>query len=401
MSQNVLIHGVLATMTRRRGPYGLIADGALALDGDRIAWVGPAADLPRAFTLWPQENLRGRVVTPGLIDCHTHLVHGGHRARDFAKRLEGAADDDGQRGTGFFATVTATRAASEADLVASALPRLDGLLAEGVTAVEIKSGFGLTLTDEIKMLRAARRLENERAVRIATTWLAAQALPPEYEGRPGEYLEQVAYDGLLAATDAGLVDAVDAVCDPSAFSPAQIARLFDHAAVLALPIKLHAERWTNRGGARMAADRGALSVEHLEHLDADGIAAMAAANAVAVLLPGTFYCRGGTQAPPVAALRKAGVPLAVSTGYSPGTSPLTSPLLAMNMACVLFRLTPEEALAGMTRGAAQAIGLSDRMGTLEAGKRADLAIWSVEHPEELPYRMGFNPLHRRLFGGDA
>lgn len=398
----VLIHGALATMTRNHGTYGLIADGALAMEGDRIVWVGPAADLPKAYALWPQDNLRGRLVTPGLIDCHTHLVHGGHRAREFELRLKGASYEEIARaGGGIIATMTTTRTADEAALVAGALPRLDALIAEGVTAVEIKSGYGLTVADEIKMLRAARRLENERPVRVSTTWLAAHAVPPEYRGRADDYLDAVACDGLVQAHGAGLVDAVDAFCDSIAFSPTQVARLFDHAMALGLPIKLHAEQLSNQGGARMAASRGALSADHLEHLDANGIAAMAATRTVAVLLPGAFYTLGETRPPPVDALRDADVPMAVATDCNPGSSPLTSPLLAMNMACTLFRLTPEEALAGMTRHAARALGLQDRMGTLEAGKRADLAIWSVEHPAELAYRMGFNPLHRRLFGGES
>ena len=402
MSHIVLMHGALATMTRNHGTYGLIADGALAMEGDRIAWVGPAADLPRTYALWPQDNLRGRLVTPGLIDCHTHLVHGGHRAREFELRLKGASYEEIARaGGGIIATMTATRAADEASLVTGALSRLDALIAEGVTAVEIKSGYGLTVTDEIKMLRAARRLENQRPVRVSTTWLAAHAVPPEYRDRADDYMEEVACAGLVHAHGAGLVDAVDAFCDVIAFSPAQVARLFDHAMALALPIKLHAEQMSNQGGAAMAARRGALSADHLEHLDATGIAAMAAAGTVAVLLPGAFYTLRETRLPPVEALREAGVPLAVATDCNPGSSPLTSPLLAMNMACALFRLTPEEALAGMTRHAARALGLQDRMGTLEAGKRADLAIWSVEHPAELSYRMGFNPLHRRLFGGES
>ncbi|MBB4265364.1 imidazolonepropionase [Roseospira visakhapatnamensis] len=402
MSQSVLIHGALATMTHDHGPDGLVPDGALAMEGGRIAWVGPADDLPRAYAAWPQEDVEGRLVTPGLIDCHTHLVHGGHRAREFELRLKGASYADvAQAGGGIVATMTATRAADEAALVTGALPRLDALIAEGVTAVEVKSGYGLTVADEIKMLRAARRLENERPVRVSTTWLAAHAVPPEYRTRADAYLDDVVHAGLDQAYDAGLVDAVDAFCETIAFSPTQVARLFDHAQDLMVPIKVHAEQLSNQGGAMMAARRGALSADHLEHLDTEGIAAMAAGGTVAVLLPGAYYTLRDSQPPPVEALRAAGVPLAVATDCNPGSSPLTSPLLAMNMACTLFRLTPHEALAGMTRCAARALGLQDRMGTLEAGKRADLAVWSVEHPAELAYRLGFNPLHRRLFGGVA
>jgi len=388
-------------MTPNNGTYGLIGDGALAMDGDRIAWVGPAADLPRAYVLWPQENLRGRLVTPGLIDCHTHLVYAGDRAREFDQRLKGTSYEEITRaGGGVFATATETRAADEAALVAGALPRLDAMIAEGVTVVEVKSGYGLTVVDEIKMLRAARRLENERPVRVATTWLAAHVVPPEYRDQSDAYLEDVACAGLDLAHQAGLVDAVDAVCESFAFSRAQVSRLFDRALSLGLPVKLHADQMSDLGGVQVAAGHGALSVAHLEHLDADGVAAMAAAGTVAVLLPGAYYTLRQTQPPPVEALRRAGVPMAIATGCNPGIAPLTSPLLAMNLACTLYRLTPEEALAGITRHAARALGLGDRMGTLEAGKRADLAIWSVEHPVELAYRMGFNPLHQRLFGGE-
>ncbi|MEP4420824.1 MAG: imidazolonepropionase, partial [Nitratireductor sp.] len=290
----------------------------------------------------------------------------------------------------------ATRALSEDALVESALPRLDRLIGEGVATVEIKSGYGLTVADELKMLRAARRLERLRPVRVRTSFLGAHAVPPEYKDRADAYIDQVAIPGLEAARAEGLADAVDGFCEGIAFSPAQIARVFDRAKALGLPVKLHAEQLSDLGGAKLAASYGALSADHLEYLGQDGVAAMAKAGSVAVLLPGAFYFLRETERPPVAALRAAGVPIAVATDCNPGSSPMTSLLLAVNMACTLFRLTPEEALAGATREAALALGLGDEIGTLEPGKRAELAIWDVEHPAELAYRIGDNPLYRRI-----
>jgi imidazolonepropionase len=295
----------------------------------------------------------------------------------------------------------ATRAASEQALIEATLPRLDALIREGAATVEIKSGYGLSIDDELKMLRAARALGRMRPIRVVTSWLAAHALPPEYEGRADAYIHEVAIAGLEAAHGEGLVDAVDAFCEGIAFSVAQIERLFDVAARLGLPVKLHAEQLSNLGGAAMAASRGALSADHLEHLDKAGIEAMAKAGTVATLLPGAFYALRETKRPPVEALRDAGVSMAIATDGNPGSSPLFSILTAMNMACTLFRLTPEEALAGATRNAARALGLAHDCGTIEPGKRADLAIWDAAHPAELAYRIGFNPLHRRLYGGAA
>lgn len=391
----------LATLVAGATPYGLVEDGAVAIGADgRIAWCGSAAELPVQFASWPSRSLGGRLVTPGLVDCHTHIVHGGNRAREFELRLEGASYEEIARaGGGIVSTVAATRAASEDELVASALPRLDTLIGEGVTTIEIKSGYGLTIAGEIRMLAAARRLGRERGVRVVTSWLAAHAVPAEYKGRSQAYLDEVVLPGLDEAHAADLVDAVDGFCEGIAFSPAEMAQVFERAKALGLPIKLHAEQLSDLGGAKLAAQYGALSADHLEYLGQDGVDAMAASGTVAVLLPGAFYTLRETQAPPVAALRKAGVPIALATDCNPGSSPLTSLLLAMNMGATLFRLTPEECLAGATREAARALGLAGEIGTIEAGKRADLAVWDVAEPAELTYRIGFNPLHHRIFGG--
>ncbi|MGM0561598.1 MAG: imidazolonepropionase [Pseudomonadota bacterium] len=389
-------------MTKGGVSYGLIENGALALQAGRIAWVGPADELPAAYRDLPRHELEGRLVTPGLIDCHTHLVYGGDRAREFELRLEGASYEEvAKAGGGILSTMQATREASEDDLVALALPRLDALMAEGVTTLEIKSGYGLSVDHEKKMLSAARRLGRERAVRVETTYLGAHALPPEYKGESDAYIDEVVLPGLESAAADGLVDAVDGFCENIAFSTEQIERVFRKARDLDLPLKLHAEQLSNQGGTELAAHYGALSADHLEYLDAAGVEAMAQAGTVAVLLPGAFYTLRETQLPPLALLRQAGVPLALATDCNPGSSPLFSPLLVMNMACTLFRMTPEEALAGLTREGARALGLSGEVGTLESGKRADLAIWDVEEPASLAYRIGFNPLYKRISGGAA
>ena len=338
-------------------------------------------------------------MTPAPIDCHTHLVHGGHRAREFALRLEGASYEEIARaGGGIVSTVAATRAASEDDLVAQALPRLDALLAEGVAVVEVKSGYGLDIDTELRMLRAARRLGRLRPVRIVTSFLGAHALPPEAAGNADEYLSDICLPALRAAHAEGLVDAVDGFCEGIAFSPAQIARVFDAARAFGLPVKLHAEQLSHLGGTALAARYHALSADHVEYATAADAALMAAAGTTAVLLPGAFYALRETQLPPIAAFRAQGVPMAVATDANPGTSPLTSILLAMNMACTLFRLTPDEALRGVTEHAARALGLTDT-GRLAPGLRADLAVWNVTDPAELAYRIGFNPLHSRYFEG--
>lgn len=390
----------LATMTGQT-PYGLIPDGAVVTGGERILWAGPMADLPPDLRGHAARDLGGRLVTPALIDCHTHLVHGGNRAGEFEARLTGASYEEIARaGGGILSTVTATRAADEAALLSSALPRVDALISEGVATIEIKSGYGLEVETELKMLRVARRLADLRPVRVTTTYLAAHALPPEFRGRADDYVDHVCIPGLRAAHAEGLVDAVDGFCEGIAFSPDQIARLFAVARDLGLPVKLHAEQLSHLGGTALAARFGALSADHVEYATDADAAAMAAAGCVAVILPGAFYTLRETQQPPVAAFRAHGVPMAVSTDLNPGTSPLHSLLLAMNMACTLFRLTPAEALAGTTCHAARALGLAD-CGVIAPGARADLAVWDAEHPAELSYRFGFNPLHARIFGGKA
>ncbi len=388
----ILTNVTAATM---QGGYGLIPDAAVVTAGDRIAWVGPAAARPAGEAM----DGGGRLLTPALIDAHSHIVFAGDRAGEFEMRLKGASYTEIARaGGGILATVTATRAASEDDLVALALPRLDALLADGVGTVEIKSGYGLTVADELKILRAARRLGALRPATVRVTHLAAHAVPPEYQGRPDAYIDEIAIASLHAAHAEGLVDAVDAFCEGIAFSPAQVARLFDAAQALGLPVKLHAEQLSNLSGAAMVAARRGLSADHVEYLDDAGIAAMAAAGTVAGLLPGAFYTLRETQAPPVAALRAAGVPMMVATDWNPGSSPLASLTLAMNMACTLFRLTPEEALLGTTAHAARALGLADR-GSIAPGLRADLTLWNARHPAELSYRIGGVRPHTRILGG--
>jgi len=382
-------------------PYGLIEDAVILTDGGLIRWIGPRRDAPSALGRSITHDLGGRLVTPALVDCHTHLVHGGNRAGEFELRLNGASYEEVARaGGGIVSTVRATRAASADDLVASALPRLDAMIAEGISTVEIKSGYGLDHATELNMLRAARRLAALRPVTVRTSFLGAHAVPPDYKGRPDAYIDEVCIPTLRAAHAEGLVDAVDGFCEGIAFSPAQIARVFDAAHTLGLEVKLHAEQLSNLGGAALAARHGALSADHLEYLDEAGVRAMAAAGTVAVILPGAFYTLRESQQPPVALLRQHGVPMAVATDMNPGSSPMTSLLLAMNMACTLFRLTPAEALAGVTCHGARALGLADR-GTLARGLRADLAVWNADHPAELAYRIGFNPLHQRIIGGRA
>ena len=387
----LLTHAAIATMNDETGGYGLIPQASLVVEDDRISWVGPEADLPERYAGASRRDLGGRLVTPGLIDCHTHIVFGGDRAREFEMRLEGAGYEEIARaGGGILSSVRATRDADEASLLKSALRRVDHLIAEGVTTIEVKSGYGLTVADELKMLRVARLIEARREVTVRTTWLAAHALPPEYQGDRAGYIRDVVIAGMDAAHAEDLVDAVDGFCEGIAFSRDEMAAIFDHAKTLGLPVKLHAEQLSDLHGAAMAARHGAMSADHLEWLGQDGVDAMAASGTVAVLLPGAFYTLRETQLPPVGALRDAGVPIALATDCNPGTSPLTSLLLAMNMGATLFRLTPAECLAGVTRNAARALGLADR-GVIAPGMRADLAIWDVHAPAELTYRIGFNP----------
>ncbi len=388
----------VATMAHGDAPYGMIRDAAIAIQDNKIAWVGPQTDVPADFAGLDQRSLGGRVVTPGLIDCHTHLVHGGDRAVEFEMRLNGASYEEVARaGGGIVSTVTATRAASEDELLAQALRRVDVLIAEGVTTIEIKSGYGLDTETELRILRVARMIADQRPIRVKTTFLGAHATPAEYAGRDDDYIDEVCIPALRAAHAEGLVDAVDGFCEGIAFQPAQIARVFDVSRDLGLPVKLHAEQLSNLGGAKLAASYGALSADHIEYLDEPGVRAMADAGTVAVILPGAFYTLRETQQPPLDLLRKHGVPIALATDLNPGTSPLNSILLTMNMGCTLFRMTPEEALRGVTQHAAAALGLTD-LGTIAPGQVADLAVWDIAEPAELSYRIGFNPLAFRITG---
>jgi len=390
--------GRVATLVPGRAPFGQIEDGAVAAKDGRIAYVGPAAGLPSGWTAAGETDLEGRLVTPGLIDCHTHLVYGGSRANEFEMRLNGASYEEIARaGGGIVSTVKATRGADEAELVRQSLPRLDRLIGEGVTAVEIKSGYGLDPDSEKRMLRAARALANERSIDITTTYLGAHAMPPGATDKDA-YIAEVC-DTIPAIANEKLADAVDAFCEGIAFSAEQTARVFKAAQAAGLKVKLHADQLSNLHGAKLAADFGALSADHLEYTDEEGAAAMARAGTVAVLLPGAFYVLREKQSPPVEALRRHGTPIAIATDCNPGTSPITSLLLTMNMASTLFRLTVEEALAGVTCEAARALGRLNDIGTLEPGKYCDLAIWDVDRPAELVYRIGFNPLWKRVWRG--
>ena len=390
-----------ATMSEQGEAYGLIEGAAIAVQDGNVVWIGPAADVPSDYVSFPAHSLGGRLVTPGLIDCHTHIVHGGDRAIEFEMRLNGASYEEVARaGGGIISTVKATRSATQDELLASALRRVDVLIAEGVTTIEVKSGYGLDLETELRMLRVARAIPDHRPIRVKTTFLGAHATPAEYTGRDDAYLDEVCIPTLRAAHAEGLVDAVDGFCEGIAFQPAQIARVFNVAQTLGLPVKLHAEQLSNIGGAKLAAQFDALSADHIEYLDEDGVKAMAQAGTVAVILPGAFYTLRETQAPPIDLLRKHGVPMALATDLNPGTAPINSLLLTLNMGCTLFRMTPEEALRGATQNAARALGLTD-VGTLAVGMRADMAVWDIKHPAELAYRIGFNPLHSRIFGGTS
>lgn len=382
------------------GALGVIDDGVIASRDGRIAFVGHASDAPRVVDSVEIIDCGGRLVTPGLIDCHTHLVYAGDRANEFERRLNGESYESIARaGGGILSTVRATREASEHDLVEQSLPRLDALLAEGVTTLEIKSGYGLSEAHERKQLKAAKQLERRRDVRVTTTFLGAHALPPEFDGRSDDYLREVCEVMLPKLAADGLIDAVDAFCERIGFSLEQTRRVFEAATALRLRVKLHAEQLSNSQGARLAAEFHALSADHLEHLDDAGVAALANAGTTAVLLPGAYYFVRETHLPPIAKLRECHVPIALATDCNPGTSPLTSLLLTMNLAATLFRLTVDECLIGVTRAAARALGLQDSIGTLEIGKFCDLAIWNVARPAELVYRMGLNPLHSRVWRG--
>jgi imidazolonepropionase len=390
----------VATLQPERGGLGIVEHGFIAAKDGRIALLGRASDLPAGAEAAETIDVEGRWITPGLIDCHTHIVHAGNRAHEFELRLAGASYEEIARaGGGIASTVKATRLANEDELVRTALPRLDRLLAEGVTTLEVKSGYGLERETELRMLGAARRIGCERPVRVRTSYLGAHAWPPGEADRPA-YLEEVCRT-IAELGSSGLADAVDAFCEGIAFSPDETAQVFDAARLAGLPVKLHADQLSDLGGAALAARYNALSADHLEYTSEAGAAAMAAAGTVAVLLPGAYYFIRETHLPPVEAFRRHGVPIAIATDCNPGSSPLTSLLLAMNMAATLFRLNVDEIIAGVTREAARALGLSAEIGTLSPGKRCDLAIWDVERPAELVYRMGYNPLWRRVFAGQT
>lgn len=400
-SGHIFTHARVATLRENADGLGLIDDAAIVVEQGRIAYVGPQAEMPALYADYPATNCENRLITPGLIDCHTHLIHAGNRAHEFELRLEGASYEEvAKAGGGIVSSVKALRAASEDDLVRESLPRLDALIAEGATTVEVKSGYGLDTENEIKSLKAARRLAQERDVAIRTTFLGAHALPPEMNGDKSAYIDVIINEMLPAIAAEKLADAVDGFCEGIAFLPDEIARVFDAAKTHDLPVKLHADQLSNLHGAKLAASYNALSADHVEYTDAQGAQAMAKSGTVAVLLPGAYYFIRETQKPPVEAFRQAGTKMALATDNNPGTSPLTSLLLTMNMGATLFRLTVDECIAGVTREAARALGILAETGTIEVGKHADLAIWDVQRPAELVYRIGFNPLWKRVFRGN-
>ena len=400
----IWINANLATMAGTGMPYGKIENGAIAAKCDRIVWVGSMDALTgKPDTLANHVvDIAGKWVTPGLIDCHTHLVFGGSRASEFEQRLQGVSYEEIARaGGGIVSTMTATREASEEALVRASLPRLSNLIREGCTTVEIKSGYGLEKSAEIKQLSVARTLGESLPVNVQTTFLGAHALPPEFKGRQADYIEQVIEEMMPAVAESGAADAVDAFCESIGFTAAETEAVFKSAQAHDLPVKLHAEQLSDLGGAALAARFGALSADHLEFVSEDGVLAMAAAGTVAVVLPGAFYILRETQLPPIDLFRKHGVDIAIASDFNPGSSPVPSLLLMLNMSCTLFRMTPEEALAGATRNAAKALGLAADRGTLEVGKRADLAIWNISQPAELAYWAGYNPLHTLIHDGTA
>ncbi|MGI9399965.1 MAG: imidazolonepropionase [Rhizobiaceae bacterium] len=400
MSSATVFEGLnLATMVSGDTPYGLIHNGCVACRDSEIVWVGDSGSCPSQFDDAKRHNFNNALVTPALIDCHTHIVHGGNRAGEFEMRLQGASYEEIARaGGGIVSTVKATRASSVDELIQTALPRVDALLDEGVSTIEIKSGYGLDVDTELNMLRAARKIGELRRVRILTSFLGAHAIPAEYKDNGDAYIDEVCIPALEKAHAEGLVDAVDGFCENIAFSPAQIERVFIKAQQLGLPVKLHAEQLSHFGGTKLAAKYGALSADHIEYADESDVKAMAKTGTVGVLLPGAFYTLRETKQPPIDAMHEHDVGMALATDCNPGSSPLASILLTMNMACTLFSMTPEEALAGVSRNAAKALGLAD-CGMISVGRRADFAVWNVENPAELAYRIGFNPLRHRIIGG--
>ena len=394
----LLKNATIATMTNQDS-YGLIEHGALFIRDSKISWVGKGSEIPSELISSESKDLEGRLVTPGLVDCHTHILYGGNRSVEFEMRLNGANYKDIARaGGGINSTVSDTRLSSIEDLVKDSLPRVDQLISEGVTLIEVKSGYGLDRETELKMLKAARQIQSQRPIRVVTTFLGAHAVPPEYKDDPDAYIDNICIPTLNNANNQGLVDAVDAFCENIAFNVDQVERVFQSAKKMGLPVKIHSEQLSHMGGTKLAADYRALSADHIEYANAQDVKALSQADTVAVLLPGAFYTLRETQLPPLSNLRNEKVPIAIATDCNPGSSPLTSILLTMNMACTLFQMTPQETLAGVTKNAAKALGEKDS-GAIKIGNRADLCIWDIKHPAELSYRIGFNPLHWRIFGG--
>ena len=394
----LLKNATIATMTNQDS-YGLIEHGALFIRDGKISWVGKGSEIPSELISSESKDLEGRLVTPGLVDCHTHILYGGNRSVEFEMRLNGANYKDIARaGGGINSTVSDTRLSSIEDLVKDSLPRVDQLISEGVTLIEVKSGYGLDRETELKMLKAARQIQSQRPIRVVTTFLGAHAVPPEYKDDPDAYIDNICIPTLNNANNQGLVDAVDAFCENIAFNVDQVERVFQSAKKMGLPVKIHSEQLSHMGGTKLAADYRALSADHIEYANAQDVKALSQADTVAVLLPGAFYTLRETQLPPLSNLRNEKVPIAIATDCNPGSSPLTSVLLTMNMACTLFQMTPQETLAGVTKNAAKALGEKDS-GAIKIGNRADLCIWDIKHPAELYYRIGFNPLHQRIFGG--
>ena len=394
----LLKNATIATMTNQDS-YGLIEHGALFIRDGKISWVGKGSEIPSELISSESKDLEGRLVTPGLVDCHTHILYGGNRSVEFEMRLNGANYKDiAKAGGGINSTVSDTRLSSIEDLVKDSLPRVDQLISEGVTLIEVKSGYGLDRETELKMLKAARQIQLERPIRVVTTFLGAHAIPPEYKDDPDAYIDKICIPTLNNANNQGLVDAVDAFCENIAFNVDQVERVFQSAKKMGLPVKIHSEQLSHMGGTKLAADYCALSADHIEYATAQDVKALSQADTVAVLLPGAFYTLRETQLPPLSNLRNEKVPIAIATDCNPGSSPLTSILLTMNMACTLFQMTPQETLAGVTKNAAKALGEKDS-GAIKIGNRADLCIWDIKHPAELSYRIGFNPLHWRIFGG--
>ena len=402
--ETLWINTNLASMTKSDTPYGLINNAAIALHEGRIQWLGHMSELPENHAQNCMEiyDCQGQLVTPGLIDCHTHIVYGGNRAKEFEMRLNGATYEEiAKTGGGILSTVAATRGASEAELYAQSAPRLEAMMAQGLTSIEIKSGYGLNLDDELKMLRVARQLGQDYSLNVVTTFLGAHALPAEYTERNDDYINYICSTILPTVADENLADHVDAFCEGIGFSPKQVTKVFDTAKKLGLPLKLHAEQLSDLKGAVMASKQGALSVDHLEYLADEDVPVLANNDTVAVLLPGAFYFLRETKLPPLDALRKHHVPIALATDSNPGSSPISSLTLIMNMACTLFRMTPEESLAGVTCHGAKALGIEDRVGALEIGKSANIVHWDAQEPAELSYRIDGITCKKVLFEGKA